>query len=102
MKKIELRFADFKNWNPAPHPMQHQFDAFRSIPSLYHYKPAEPRKVNFHSIEVQGVDHSDSDYSDAYVDYAEYEDGTPLTNDECDKLEEDRDLIMEKIYNDLC
>ena len=38
-------------------------------------------------LEVDGVDPKDyPDFSDAYFSYACYEDGTPLTDDELDKL----------------
>ena len=45
------------------------------------------KKVNAFSIEVDGVDMRDyPDFCDAYIDYAEYEDGIPLTNEELDLL----------------
>ena len=38
-------------------------------------------------LEVDGVDSRDyPDFSDAYFSYGCYEDGTPLTEDELDKL----------------
>ena len=38
-------------------------------------------------LEVDGVDPKDyPDFSDAYFSYGCYEDGTPLTDDELDKL----------------
>lgn len=38
-------------------------------------------------LEVDGVDSRDyPDFADAYFSYACYEDGTPLTDDELDKL----------------
>ena len=38
-------------------------------------------------LEVDGVDGRDyPDFSDAYFSYGCYEDGTPLTDDELDKL----------------
>ena len=45
------------------------------------------KAVDVHSIEVDGIDPADSpDYSDAYISYAEYLDGTPLTDNEMDQL----------------
>jgi len=54
-------------------------------------------------IEVDGVDSRDyPDFSDAYFSYACYEDGTPLTDDELNKLTEDNsDLLYEKAYDSL-
>ncbi len=54
-------------------------------------------------IQVDGVDSRDyPDFSDAYFCYACYEDGTPLTDDELNKLTEDNgDLLNEKAYDSL-
>jgi hypothetical protein len=54
-------------------------------------------------IEVDGVDSRDyPDFSDAYFSYACYEDGTPLTDDELNKLTEDNDdILYEKAYDSL-
>ena len=54
-------------------------------------------------IEVDGVDSRDyPDFSDAYFSYACYEDGTPLTDDELNKLTEDNDdFLYEKAYDSL-
>lgn len=41
------------------------------------------------------------DFCDAYISYAEYEDGTPLTEDELDKLNEDTDLVHEHVSKHL-
>ena len=44
-------------------------------------------KVDKSSIEIDGVDSTDyPDFSDAYISAAEFEDGTPLTDDELDQL----------------
>ena len=46
------------------------------------------RKVK--NVEVDGVDTDDyPDFCDAFFSYAEYEDGTPLTDEELEQLEED-------------
>jgi hypothetical protein len=46
------------------------------------------RKVK--NVEVDGVDTDDyPDFCDAFFSYAEYEDGTPLNDEELEQLEED-------------
>ena len=54
-------------------------------------------------IEVDGVNPSDyPDFSDAYFSYACYEDGTPLTDQELDKLaDQNGDILHEKAYDSL-
>jgi hypothetical protein len=54
-------------------------------------------------IEVDGVSTRDyPDLCDAYFSYACYEDGTPLTDSELDKLaEENSDLLHEKAFDSL-
>jgi hypothetical protein len=54
-------------------------------------------------IEVDGVDPRDfPDFSDAYFSYACYEDGTPLTEEELDKLaDQNGDILYEKAYDSL-
>jgi len=48
------------------------------------------KPVDVSSIEIDGIDTSDyPDFVDAYITYAEYEDGTPLTEDELMKLEDE-------------
>jgi hypothetical protein len=60
------------------------------------------KKINWRSLEFEDVDLRDyPDFSDAYVSYAEYEDGTALTDDELELLdlhEDDRvyDALMNK------
>ena len=50
-------------------------------------KPLNTDNVDFSSIELDGIDHRDyPDYCDAYVSYAEFKDGTPLTDDQMDEL----------------
>ena len=86
MKKITFeRLADFKNYIPKPHPMQHRIDEFRSIPSLYKLQVAEFKlklEVEFESEEE-------------LEDYDE-----PISKVE-EEVETDRDTIMEKIYDKL-
>jgi len=86
MKKMTLeRLADFKNYIPKPHPMQHRIDEFRSIPSLYRLQVAE--------FKLKLEEEYDPDVEELEVDYDE-----TLSNVE---VETDRDLIMEKIYDKL-
>jgi hypothetical protein len=56
------------------------------------------QNVNINSIEVGGVDPADRpDYSDAYIDYAEYEDGTPLTPEELMQYQEENYGIIHDV-----
>jgi hypothetical protein len=46
------------------------------------------RKIK--NVEVDGVDSDDyPDFCDAFFSYAEYEDGTPLSDNELEQLEEE-------------
>lgn len=56
----------------------------------------------YQNIEVNGIDASDyPDFVDAYISYAEYDDGTELTDLELDALNEDRQFVYEQILNKL-
>jgi len=45
------------------------------------------KKVDSTSVEVEDIDTTDApDFSDAYISYAEFEDGTPLTEEELEQL----------------
>lgn len=60
------------------------------------------RQVNWKSIEIGGVDASDyPDFADAYIEYAEYEDGTPLTDDELYQLDSDGSIAQEMAFETL-
>jgi hypothetical protein len=49
-----------------------------------------------YNVEVEDVDPKDyPDFCDAYISYAEHEDGTPFTDEELIKLNEDGDLVWE-------
>jgi hypothetical protein len=59
------------------------------------------KQIVFNSIEIDGIDYHDyPDFVDAYPTYAEYEDGTPLTEDELNNIDSQLmyDRIMEIIY----
>lgn len=52
-------------------------------------------------VEFEDIDHSDApDYCDAYITYAE-QDGVPLTEEELDELNEDRDYVYELLMDHL-
>ncbi len=56
------------------------------------------KEIDFSTLEFGGIDPDDyPDFSDAFVDYAEYEDGTPLTDEELERL----DIHDEDIYDAL-
>ena len=59
--------------------------------------------VDKSSIEIDGVDTKDyPDLCDAYISYAEWEDGTPLTDEELDSLtEKESDLGHELAHEAL-
>ena len=85
MKRVTpVSLADFKNWNPSPHPMQHRIDEFRKIPSLYKLQVAE-FKLKL-----------DEEY-DPEIEEVDYEE----TLSKVEETETDRDTIMEKIYDKL-
>jgi hypothetical protein len=60
-------------------------------------------RVDQSSIEIDGVDTSDyPDFVDAFISAANFEDGTPLTDDELDQLtDEMRDEIHQMAYDSL-
>lgn len=58
------------------------------------------KKVNVKSIEIDGVDRRDyPDFVDAYISYAEYEDGTELSDAELEELGGDGELVNELIFD---
>lgn len=59
------------------------------------------KQVNLHSIEIDGIDMRDyPDFVDAYITYAEYEDGTPLSEDELVAFEEENYGIVGELIHD--
>ena len=51
-------------------------------------------------IEIDGIDTKDyPDFCDAYISGACYNDGTPLTEEELEELNEDRDLVYENVIS---
>ena len=58
-------------------------------------------KVDTNSIEIDGVDPSDRpDFADAYISYAEYQDGTPLTDGELEELTSEMPDLVNQLAND--
>jgi hypothetical protein len=56
--------------------------------------------IDFSTIEFNGIDYKDyPDFCDAFISYAEFDDGTELTDDELDELNEDRDFVYERLMN---
>lgn len=60
-------------------------------------------QINWRSVEIEGVDGRDyPDFCDAYFSYAEYEDGTVLTDDQLEELcEAHADRLNEMAYESL-
>lgn len=53
------------------------------------------------NVEIEGVDIKDHpDYSDAFIAYAEREDGTPLTDQELDEIDgsDVYEYVMDALY----
>ncbi len=58
--------------------------------------------MKYFNIEFDGIDHSDyPDFCDAFICYAEHEDGEPLTDAELDLLNEDGGFVHETLWNHL-
>jgi hypothetical protein len=58
------------------------------------------KEIDYDTIEIDGIDMRDyPDFCDAYISYAEYTDGTPLTDEELARMtEEEGDLINSRIH----
>ena len=57
--------------------------------------------MKYQNAEFDGIDHGDyPDFCDAFITYAEHEDGTPLTDEEIEAIEPDQvyDLLMKHLY----
>lgn len=59
------------------------------------------KQVDVQSIEIDGIDPADRpDFVDAYIAYAEFEDGTPLTDEEMMRVQDENyGLINDLIYD---
>jgi hypothetical protein len=59
------------------------------------------KPVDMGSIEIDGIDMNDyPDFVDAYIVAAEFEDGTPLTNDELQELEDQNYGLTSELIHD--
>ena len=53
------------------------------------------------NLEFEGVDHSDyPDFCDAYISYGYY-DGEPMTDQQLNEINEDRDFVYENLISHL-
>jgi hypothetical protein len=61
------------------------------------------KEVDMHSLEIDGVDPRDyPDFSDAYISHASFTDGTDLSDEEMDQLNDEHgDLVHELAYDSL-
>ncbi len=51
---------------------------------------------------IDGIDHSDyPDFVDAFISWATWDDGTELTDDELDKINEDGALVHQLVWEHL-
>ena len=58
--------------------------------------------MKYQNIEFDGIDNSDyPDFCDAFICYAEDEEGEPLTEDELDLLNDDRGFVHSTLWNQL-
>lgn len=59
------------------------------------------KPVRINSIEINGIERDDyPDFSDAYISYAEYEDGTPLSEEELVALEDENYGLTNELIHD--
>jgi len=59
------------------------------------------KQVDINSIEIDNIEMYDfPDFSDAQISYAEYQDGTPLSEDELMRLEDENYGITNELIHD--
>ena len=59
------------------------------------------KEIDYTSLEIEGVNIKDHpDYTDAYFSYGEYMDGTPLTDEELNRLTDERGDIVNRMAHD--
>ncbi len=81
-------------------------EEFSDIEKLAFGGPRDPKtgnliakKINWKSLKFEDIDPQDyPDFANAYVSYAEYEDGSALTDDELEKLDTE---YPKEVYNAL-
>ena len=60
-------------------------------------------QIDLKSIHVEGVNPSDyPDFVDAYVESANWKDGTPLTEEQCNQLTDEAGDLVNEIANESC
>jgi hypothetical protein len=58
-------------------------------------------QVDLKSIHVEGVSMADyPDFVDAYVDSANWKDGTPLTEEQCEQLTDEAGYLVNEIAHE--
>lgn len=58
--------------------------------------------MRFKNVEIEGIDTRDyPDFVDAFITYAEHDNGTPLTEVELDELNEDGDFVHNAVFAQL-
>lgn len=68
--------------------------------TLKHKKLKEQagKEIDYSTLEVDDINHRDApDFTDAYFSYGEYTDGTQLTDDELNRLSDDRELVLKHV-----
>jgi len=64
--------------------------------------PLDINLVNFDTFEVEDVDRKDyPDFCDAFIGYAEFNNGTPLSDNELDELNEESEIVYEAAYDSM-
>lgn len=52
------------------------------------------------NIQVEGIYYSDyPDFCDAYISYVEWDDGTPLTEEELEEVNNDGDIVYQAVLD---
>lgn len=65
-------------------------------------KTINEKKVDNKSLQFEDVFQWDyPDFSDAFISSAEFNDGTPLTDEELDQLNDDNGFVYENLWNSL-
>lgn len=77
------------------------FDAQKAVAEAATSLSLNGKQVDYSSLEVEGVDPRDyPNFSDAYFSYAEYSDGTPLSDAELDDLAGAHSGVLHKMAYD--
>ena len=66
--------------------------------SLKDLDEADGKEIDYDSLEVDGIDYRDApDFADAYFIDGYYTDGTPLSDEDLDRLNDDGDLVYQYV-----